>query len=116
MNQVKRNKEALALFTTDDELKEAIEKWIQRRKYPKLLDLWVKGLIIDWKKLYGEIKPGRISLPTYPFAKERFWVPEVEGKAVSGNSNASVGASTIHPLLHRNIRLFQGDICARKLG
>jgi len=72
--QVKRNRETLAVFTADEELREAIDKWIQRRKYSKLVSLWVKGLIVDWNKLYGQRKPHRISLPTYPFAKERYWL------------------------------------------
>ncbi|MCP4270959.1 MAG: SDR family NAD(P)-dependent oxidoreductase, partial [Gammaproteobacteria bacterium] len=40
--QVKRNKDTLAVFSADEELQEAIEKWIVRKKFPKLLDLWVK--------------------------------------------------------------------------
>jgi len=40
-----------------------------------VLDLWVKGLVFDWNKLYGEERPKRMSLPTYPFARERYWVP-----------------------------------------
>ena len=27
------------------------------RKVSKLLELWVKGLELDWSKLYGEAKP-----------------------------------------------------------
>ena len=49
-----RNKEALALFTTDLDLQQALEKWMVNKKLGKLLDLWVKGLEVDWKKLYGE--------------------------------------------------------------
>lgn len=74
--QVKRNKEALAVFTRDEELQEAIVKWIQRRKYDKLASLWVKGLDVEWSRLYGDTKPRRISLPTYPFSEDRYWVPE----------------------------------------
>jgi len=33
------------------------------------MELWVKGLVFDWNRLYGDNKPKRISLPTYPFAK-----------------------------------------------
>jgi acyl transferase domain-containing protein len=76
--QVKNNKEALEVFTADEELQEALEKWIQRRKYDKLLNLWVKGLLFDWKKLYPDFQPMRISLPTYPFAKERYWLENKE--------------------------------------
>jgi len=68
---VKRNKETLAVFIADEDLQQAIDSWISKGKYSKIIDLWVKGLVVDWSKLYGETKPQRISLPTYPFAKER---------------------------------------------
>jgi acyl transferase domain-containing protein/acyl carrier protein len=77
--QAKRNKEALGVFAVDEELQDAIDKWVQRGKFGKLLDLWVKGLVFDWTKLYGENKPRRISLPCYPFAKERCWVTDASG-------------------------------------
>ena len=47
----------------------AIETWVAKGKYGKLLELWVKGLSLDWRRLYGEARPRRISLPTYPFAQ-----------------------------------------------
>ena len=99
--QVKRNKEALAVFTEDDELREAIEKWIERKKYGKILDLWVKGLVVDWSKLYGDIKPRRIHLPTYPFARERYWIPQSQVKTKQAEATVGVNAS-IHPLLQQN--------------
>ena len=74
--QVKRNRETLAVFAADEELQEAMDKWIQRRKISKFLELWVKGLIFDWDKIYGDSKPQRISLPTYPFARERYWISD----------------------------------------
>ncbi|MCM2451867.1 non-ribosomal peptide synthetase [Agrobacterium vitis] len=40
-----------------------------------LLDSWVKGAVVDWPRLvWAEEKPCRISLPTYPFARERYWI------------------------------------------
>jgi polyketide synthase PksN len=83
--EVKRNKEALALFRDDQELQEAVEKWMQRGKYSKLLDAWVRGLNVDWYRLYGDVTPRRISLPTYPFSTERYWIdiPELE-RAMDG--------------------------------
>ena len=97
--QVKRNKDTMAIFAADNEMQEIIEKWIQRRKFGKLLDLWVKGLIFDWNRLYTDIKPCRISLPTYPFAKERYWVPKDDTKV---NNQITAAASFIHPLLQYN--------------
>ena len=78
--QVKSNKETLAVFRADEDMDKTIDAWIDKRKYAKLLDLWVKGLVFDWTKLYGDTKPRRISLPTYPFARERCWVPEDSGQ------------------------------------
>ncbi|MEW9701792.1 beta-ketoacyl synthase N-terminal-like domain-containing protein [Paenibacillus sp. SI8] len=72
--QIKRNKETMAVFTVDEDMAKAIDAWISKRKYGKLLDLWVKGLSMDWNRLYTGIKPRRISLPTYPFARERYWL------------------------------------------
>ncbi len=28
----------------------------EQESFPKLLELWVKGLDVDWNKLYGELK------------------------------------------------------------
>ncbi|TMC23897.1 MAG: SDR family NAD(P)-dependent oxidoreductase, partial [Chloroflexi bacterium] len=75
--QVRQHKETITLFSTDEELQEAVSKWLQRGKYEKLLSWWVKGLKISWQHLYGEHQPRRISLPTYPFMQERYWVDEV---------------------------------------
>src|SRR5687768_7490584 len=52
----------------DDAIQDAIEKWIERGKLSKLLALWLHGLEIDWTRLYGGVRPRRVSLPTYPFA------------------------------------------------
>src|SRR5260370_41602570 len=41
-----------------------------------------------------------MSLPTYPFARERYWVDTAGGGPVAGNG-AAAGA-ILHPLLHSN--------------
>ncbi|HML90062.1 MAG TPA: SDR family NAD(P)-dependent oxidoreductase [Methylomusa anaerophila] len=100
--QAKRNKETFAAMAVDEEMQETIEKWIQRRKYAKLLDLWVKGLSFDWRKLYGDSKLRRISLPTYPFARERYWLPEIQAKPAASPAATSTISAVIHPLLGQN--------------
>ena len=74
--EIKRDKEALAVFA-DEDMARGIEAWVAKGKYGKLLELWVKGLSFDWDQLYGDAKPRRISLPTYPFAKELYWIEGV---------------------------------------
>src|SRR5262245_43183686 len=100
--QASRNKEALSLFSTDADLQQTIDKWIANKKRSKLLELWVKGVEVDWGKLYGEDKPRRLSLPTYPFAKERCWVDTAPSAAMDGRVAASAAPAALHPLLHIN--------------
>ncbi|HET8888130.1 MAG TPA: type I polyketide synthase, partial [Candidatus Angelobacter sp.] len=105
--QVKGNKELLSLFSSDADLQQAVEKWISGRKVTKLLELWVKGLEVEWSKLYGERRPRRMSLPGYPFARERYWI-ETGGagrQAAShgtGANTATTAAAVLHPLVHSN--------------
>ncbi|MXO81169.1 polyketide synthase of type I, partial [Paenibacillus sp. OT2-17] len=75
--QVKRNKEALTALVEDEDMDKTIAAWIGKRKYSKVVDLWVKGLSMDWNMLYGDAKPRRISLPAYPFARERYWITDI---------------------------------------
>lgn len=102
---VEQNNETLAVFAVDEELQEAVNKWIGRKKFSKLLDFWVKGLTFDWNKLYEGTqghpnKPQRISVPTYPFSRERYWV-KTQDSDVAGNANSGM-KSQLHPLLQEN--------------
>lgn len=50
------------------------------RQIREVAELWVKGLNVDWAKLYGDRPPKRMSLPSYPFAKDRYWAAKSTGK------------------------------------
>jgi polyketide synthase PksN len=73
-------RETRSLFSADEELGEAVAKWISRRKIDRLVELWVKGLEVDWRGLHAAGQRARLSLPTYPFARERYW--HVESSAL----------------------------------
>ena len=45
------------------------EHWMQA-----LGQLWIAGVSVDWQATYGEIRPQRVSLPTYPFERQRYWI------------------------------------------
>ena len=71
---LKDREESVRLISQDADLKETIlEKWLTRKKLSGLVELWVKGIDFDWSRIYGEVKPQRASLPTYPFARNRCW-------------------------------------------
>jgi polyketide synthase PksN len=96
--KIERDNIAIDAFAADEELKEAVVKWMSRKKYHKLCDFWVKGLQVDWMYLYTElftkgIKPKRMSLPLYPFEQERCWVPEL---STDSRSDAHPIAPGVH--------------------
>jgi polyketide synthase PksM len=64
-----------SLLLEGREGKEFINIIIQDRRLSKLAQLWVSGINIDWQLLYPNSQPQRISLPTYPFMRERYWIP-----------------------------------------
>ncbi|MGP3781698.1 phosphopantetheine-binding protein [Bacillus sp. 4A_MP3] len=72
--QVKQNKDTMALFAADEDMEKTIEAWLEKGKAAKVLELWVKGLPLNWDKLYQMGRPQKISLPAYPFAKDRYWI------------------------------------------
>src|SRR6185436_15835832 len=50
-----------------------------------------------WTRLYSGARRRRLSLPTYPFAEEKYWIDTPAGKS-SGNG----ATPRIHPLVHEN--------------
>jgi 3-oxoacyl-(acyl-carrier-protein) synthase/acyl carrier protein len=60
-----------------EEQEEYIKRLVSLKKYNELADMWINGAKLDWKLMYIEL-PRRISLPLYPFAKERYWIATSE--------------------------------------
>lgn len=44
--------------------------------YTKLAALWTSGVDLDWSVLHRDRAARRVSLPTYPFARDRYWTPD----------------------------------------
>ncbi|XLS29198.1 SDR family NAD(P)-dependent oxidoreductase [Flavobacteriaceae bacterium M23B6Z8] len=74
----------------------ALEECMATYDYSRLLEAWVEGSEIDWKKMYGDLKPERINIPTYPFARESYWFD------YEPDASGTVTHSILHPLLHQN--------------
>jgi acyl transferase domain-containing protein len=78
-NDVRRNRVVPALrgdlFRDGREAQEFIRIAAKDGKFEKLSHLWSVGASIDWSALHLGRAPRRISLPTYPFARVRYWVP-----------------------------------------
>jgi polyketide synthase PksN len=68
-----KGKEVLGLLIDSEEGQEFVRNVIKKGKLSKIAQLWTSGIKIEWELLYASGLPGRVSLPTYPFEKERYW-------------------------------------------
>ncbi|MCP5004629.1 MAG: SDR family NAD(P)-dependent oxidoreductase, partial [Planctomycetes bacterium] len=87
------------LLSSDEDAKEMLNRWIEKNKLKKIGELWCQGFSIEWDLLYGDNKPRRIHLPTYSFAKERYWISKEKRFE---KSNQGPEYLQLNPLLHRN--------------
>jgi polyketide synthase PksN len=78
-----------------------------------LAKLWVAGTRVDWSLLYKSGKPVRVPLPTYPFARERCWMPSAENVQPAGGV---AQVARLHPLIHHNTSTFQEQKFATRLS
>lgn len=67
----------------------------------EIAEAWTRGAAVDWKALWSRVKPRPISLPSYPFAEDRFWLPELAGKETAP-AKAAVPTAPM-PLLYSTI-------------
>ncbi len=87
---LQQGREAMArrlacVASTRSAVRESCEAWLDGRPLPTgapealqaIADGWMAGLPQDWTALYRDARPSRVSVPTYPFARERFWFPRV---------------------------------------
>ncbi|MFJ6851025.1 SDR family NAD(P)-dependent oxidoreductase [Streptomyces sp. NPDC091271] len=87
----RRSKDVVSVLVDDEDMEHTIAAWVDKRKFGKLLELWANGLDLPWRSYYPNALPRRISLPTYPFARQRFWIAD---GAPSGTGTAGRGAVT----------------------
>ena len=86
-----------------------VNVWLEKGEYNKLLELWVKGINFDWHALYkGDLKPKRISAPTYPFAKERYWL-DVTNQPGNISNNENLSYELVWDALNINKQEFNFD-------
>jgi acyl transferase domain-containing protein len=61
-----------------------------------IAELYTQGYRLAYENLFDPAFYSRVSLPTYPFLEDRYWV---EGASVAGVSDQR---ARLHPLLHEN--------------
>ncbi|AGO55262.1 polyketide synthase PksL [Serratia plymuthica 4Rx13] len=102
----KSQSDVLSLFNVDDDMHDLVQAWAAKGKLAKLLKIWVKGVNIDWDILYLKgtpaLSPRKVSLPTYPFARERYWV-DLPTAPAEGTRGAPADAAPVSGSLPQSL-------------
>ena len=94
---------------------EALKAMFIAGEWHQLASQWAQGVDIDWHQLYQASRqqgrsPRRIPLPTYPFLRQRYWLPESGTRCKTGTTDLTVGH--LHPLAQQNT----SDILAQRFS
>ena len=89
---IKESKDTAELFSLDEDLNTVFQKWIKQGNHKKVAQLWVKGGKIDWGNLYSDVDIQKVSLPTYPFEKTKYWFPS---KDITSRSRTLTGDNVV---------------------
>jgi len=68
--------------------------------------LFVAGVDLDWEKFEEGFSPRRVTLPTYPFQRARYWIPTIRPSAASRSSpnrHPLVGLAHFSPLIDQRV-------------
>ncbi|ACL75230.1 SDR family NAD(P)-dependent oxidoreductase [Ruminiclostridium cellulolyticum] len=109
--RVKTGKAAKLLKAKAKEQEESIKGLLIGRQLHELAQLWVGGIDINWNRLYISSTPNRVSMPTYPFTKERYWLTDME----KDGDNVLTGtlSSSLHPMIDVNVSTLE-EQCFKK--
>lgn len=100
------------IWSHEQDIQSIVSKWKENGELSKIAKLWIVGVNIQWDQITLS-KGTRQSLPTYPFKRERHWIPQVEDKSI----NNGVRQSDLHPLvesIHPNLSLKNKGVVYQK--
>ncbi|WP_410511160.1 beta-ketoacyl synthase N-terminal-like domain-containing protein [Paenibacillus sp. BR2-3] len=92
---IRSGSEIQDVFTESAEGEAFLLSLVHSGKLSQLCRLWSSGVNFKWQLLYTGQKPNKISLPTYPFERKRYWYDSSEPKANTHNSPSKALAAVI---------------------
>ncbi|MGO9112136.1 MAG: SDR family NAD(P)-dependent oxidoreductase [Thermoguttaceae bacterium] len=95
-----------------------------RDDWQSLLDslgqLYVRGARVDWTGFERPYPRGKVSLPTYPFQRTRYWAGSLPDPSAAGIAGPAPNGREVHPLLGRRLiaavreQVFETQISAHR--
>ncbi|WP_238651997.1 type I polyketide synthase [Paenibacillus piscarius] len=100
---IKSFKDYHGLFHADQTGSSYMDLLLDSRNTATIARLWSLGVEVDWHRLYETGSGHRVSLPTYPFARNRYWVQEVKRREIRtpmlpDTANLNIGGLVEHNL------------------
>lgn len=68
-----------------------------KKNINNVIELWTKGALVNWNKLCRNRHGIRVSLPAYPFKKDKYWMIKDSIEDILPSN-----AGFIHPLIQKN--------------
>ncbi|MFH1083974.1 MAG: beta-ketoacyl synthase N-terminal-like domain-containing protein [Pseudomonadota bacterium] len=96
------NSTNMGFLNDDEDIAHIITNWIQKKKYVKIAQLWLSGVHVNWPLLHTGADCKRLPLPTYPFARERFWLDFPIAPHGAHIEPGQGGFGSLHPLIDTN--------------
>ncbi|MFD8381149.1 SDR family NAD(P)-dependent oxidoreductase [Streptomyces sp. NPDC059679] len=82
----------------DEALRTAVADWSGHGAYDGLLRLWADGAAVNWEAVHPSAASARrVSLPGYPFARERYWLNSDTLDPDTGRPLAALAARSAQP-------------------
>ena len=90
-------RDAVTELLDEDMLDEGVKRWWRQGRMEEIVKLWVAGVDVDWDVLPRHRRPRTLSLPTYPFRRQRFWLSSEQATVQARAPLAAVVAQLSKP-------------------
>lgn len=77
-----------------DGMQSYVQTLIEKQDYSGVLKLWVNGIAVAWDDVYNKANCRRVSLPGYPFERQKFWLDRTEEAVLREHRTISGKAET----------------------
>lgn len=117
MGDIKQYKDILSEFSHDETMQQTITSWFSKKQYKHLLNLWSKGLDVNWKNLHSKFfvntrQSKCITLPTYAFSETSYWLPITKAEIETSSAKNTI-TKPITPVLTSTTTVIQKHISTK---